>query len=65
MRNPLLKDGLFDYCIMAPSHNISERDSKERQVALFAINSTIKDDIALKLLKCYQSILNLLSIGHC
>ena len=54
MRNVLLRDGLFDYCTVAPSQNMTNREKKGRQVALSAINGSVKGDIALKLLKCYS-----------
>ena len=54
MRNVLLRDGLFDYCTIAPSPNMTERERKGRQVALSAINDSVKGDVELKLLKCYS-----------
>ena len=54
MRNVYLRDGLFDYCTIAPSQNMTDQEKKERQVALSAINGSFKRDVALKLLKCYS-----------
>ena len=53
MRNVFLKDGLFDYCTIASNQDMTDRERKGRQVALSAINGSVKDDVALKLLKCY------------
>ena len=54
MRNVLLTDGLFDYCTVAPSQNITDLEKKGRQVALSAINGSVKEDVASKLLKRYS-----------
>ena len=53
MKNVLLRDGLFDYCSVPPSQDMSEHERKGRQIALSAINSSVKGDVALKLLKRY------------
>ena len=54
MKNVLMRDGLFDYCTVAPSHIMNNVERKGGQVALFAINSSVKGDVALKLLKRYS-----------
>ena len=53
IRNVFLIDGLFDYCTVAPSPNMIERERKGRQVALSTINGSVKGDVVLKLVKRY------------
>ena len=54
IKNVLMKDGLFDYCTVAPNHIMNNVERKDREAALFAINSSVKGDVALKLLKSYS-----------
>ena len=54
MKNVLMRDGLFDYCTVAPSHIMNNVERKRRQATLSAINSSVKGDVALKLLKRYS-----------
>ena len=53
MKNVLQRDGLYEYCITAPSQTMSENKKKGRQLALSVINGSIKGNVAIKLLKRY------------
>ena len=61
MKNVFLRDGLFDYYTVPPNHHMSNQKRKGRLIALSTINSSVKGDVALKLL---SAILNLLTDGH-
>ena len=53
MKNVLQGDGLYEYCITAPSQVMSENEKKRRQLVLSAINGSIQGNVAIKLLKRY------------
>jgi hypothetical protein len=54
IKNVLLRDGLYDYCVTALNNPIPDLERKGRQAALSAINNSVKGGIALKLLKRYN-----------
>ena len=53
MKNVLQRDGLYEYCINTPSQVMMENEKKGRQLALSAINASVKGNVAIKLLKRY------------
>ena len=53
MKNVLQRDGLYEYCITTPSQVMSDNEKKRRQLALSAINGSVKGNVAIKLLKRY------------
>jgi hypothetical protein len=53
MKNFLQRDGLYKYCIIAPSQAMTVNERNGRQLALSAINGSIKRNVAIKLLKRY------------
>ena len=44
---------MYEYCITAPSHVMINNEKKGRQLALSAINGSVKGNVAIKLLKRY------------
>jgi hypothetical protein len=54
MKNILMRDSLYDYCISPPSEIVSDQERRGRQAAMSAINSSVKGGVALKLLKRYS-----------
>jgi hypothetical protein len=53
MKNVLQREGLYEYCITAPSQVVTDAERKRRQLALSAINGSVKGNVAIKLLKRY------------
>lgn len=51
MKIVLLRDNLYDYCITASSSPILEQEHIGRRQAMSTINGSVKEGVAIKLLK--------------